>query len=154
HNLTSLDIREPFRGRVLSALDANPAITGIAVVSVMPLHGMPPVVPARALDRVELERMRYRFVSPEYFGVFGIALLKGRGFTLEGARAQASVTIVSETSARHWWPDGNAVGRWLSVVPDTSVPQTARIRRHVKLLVVGVARDTAEDTDPNGPVLL
>ena len=49
-------------------------------------------------------------VRPDYFSTLGIRLLEGRTFTAEEARDGAPVMLVDEATARHFWPDGEAVG--------------------------------------------
>ena len=53
-------------------------------------------------------------VSPEYFGVYGIAI-RGRNFSTAEAEAGAPVVIVSETAARRLWPRGDALGQTLNL---------------------------------------
>jgi len=49
-------------------------------------------------------------VRPDYFATLGVRLLEGRTFTAEEARDGASVMLVDEATARHFWPDSDAVG--------------------------------------------
>jgi len=151
-DVISLDIRDPFRDRVLNALRSSPVVTAVAATSASPLEGTAPGVSVVTSERAELQRARYRYVSPDYFDVFGIDIVKGRTFTADEARGGAAVAIVSETSARRWWPDREAVGQSLQIVADARVPPRARIRRHARVHVIGVARDTAADIDNTGPV--
>ena len=51
----------------------------------------------------------FNTVRPGYFATVGIRLLEGRTFTAEEARAGA-VVLVNEAAARHFWPDGGALG--------------------------------------------
>jgi putative ABC transport system permease protein len=51
----------------------------------------------------------FNAVQPDYFATLGIRLLEGRTFTADEARGN-TVMIVNEAAARHFWPDGNAVG--------------------------------------------
>ena len=51
-------------------------------------------------------------VSPEYFEVLDIDVLRGRGFTQAERTAEAGVVVVSETAARRLWPNRNLSGRW------------------------------------------
>jgi hypothetical protein len=53
----------------------------------------------------------YKFVSPEYFQLLDIDLMRGRGFTDAERTADAGVTVVSESTARRLWPNGEASGR-------------------------------------------
>jgi putative ABC transport system permease protein len=46
-------------------------------------------------------------VSPNYFGVFRIPMLRGRAFTERDDMAGAKVVIVNETMARQFWPKGD-----------------------------------------------
>ena len=88
--------------------------------------------------------VRYQFVSPEFFDVLGVDLVRGRGFTESERSAAAAVAIVSESVARQLWPGGEAVGQVLRLesdpdgdprqVDDPPLPSQA-------LVVVGIARD-------------
>jgi len=49
-------------------------------------------------------------VQPDYFAALGIRLLEGRTFTADEARDGAGVMLVDEATARHFWPDSDAVG--------------------------------------------
>ncbi len=51
----------------------------------------------------------FNAVQPDYFATLGIRLLEGRTFTADEARGN-TVMLVNEVAARHFWPDGNAVG--------------------------------------------
>lgn len=52
-------------------------------------------------------------VTDEYFRTVGLRILHGRDFIPSDRRADAPQTIVNETMARRYFPDGNAVGkRW------------------------------------------
>jgi hypothetical protein len=66
----------------------------------------------------------YRFVSPEYFSVLDIAVVRGRAFTPAERTSNLSVAIVSETAARALWPNADAVGQVARLDPDpTSEPR-------------------------------
>ena len=57
-------------------------------------------------------------VSPEYFDVMGIRLLRGRAFTPADQRGSAPVMVVDATMARTFWPNGDALGRPVGVAID------------------------------------
>jgi ABC-type lipoprotein release transport system permease subunit len=85
-------------------------------------------------------------VSPEYFDVLGIEVLRGRSFTPAERTPNAAVAVVSDSVARQLWPAGNAVGQVLRLEPDPNSgtrredepPLTVRA-----FTVVGVMRDVA-----------
>ena len=83
----------------------------------------------------------YQFVSPEYFQLLDIDLIRGRGFTDAERAADAGVTVVSESAARRLWPNGDALGQVVRIQADrptdlrrpsaltASVPRLHRRRR-------------------------
>jgi predicted permease len=48
--------------------------------------------------------IEYNHVSPEYFSVAGIPIMRGRGFTQADARDGVTGIIVTESTARRLWP--------------------------------------------------
>ncbi len=79
----------------------------------------------------------YKFVSPEYFEVFDIPIVRGRSFTAAERDGEQPVAIVSESMARQLWPRGGGVGETVRLEPD-GAPVAARL-----VTVVGVSRDVA-----------
>ena len=79
------------------------------------------------------------FVSPGYFGVFKIPLLRGRVFT-EGDDLDAPpVAIVNQTMARQLWSDGDAIGAQI-IVGKGLGPRLEQPARQV-VGIVGDVRD-------------
>jgi predicted permease len=94
----------------------------------------------------------YRFVSPEYFSVVDIDIVRGRGFTA-AEQGSSAVAVVSESVARQLWPGLDPLGQALRLEPD---PGPRERRPAVGLteeddlpllsrtaVVVGVARDVS-----------
>ncbi len=87
-----------------------------------------------------------KFVSPEYFEVFDIPIVRGRSFTAAERDGEHAVAIVSESMARELWPGGSGVGETFRLeqdfgagtVPKDEPPIPARL-----VTVVGVSRDVA-----------
>jgi putative ABC transport system permease protein len=50
-------------------------------------------------------------VTPEYFHLLGIPLLRGRLFTETDVENAPAVALVNEAFARAWWPDENPLGK-------------------------------------------
>jgi hypothetical protein len=86
----------------------------------------------------------YKFVSPEYFKVFDIPIVRGRSFTVAERDGEYSVAIVAESVARQLWPNGSGVGETFRLEQDPTagsqpkdeLPMPSRL-----VTVVGVARD-------------
>jgi hypothetical protein len=85
-----------------------------------------------------------KFVTPGYFELFDIELIKGRGFLGGERTADAGVVVVSETTARRLWPEGEAVGRIVRLqadAPGTPRESGAPEPAFRPYTVIGVARD-------------
>jgi predicted permease len=50
-------------------------------------------------------------VSPEYFHLLGMTLLRGRTFTDQDVESTPSVAVINEAAARTWWPNQDALGK-------------------------------------------
>jgi putative ABC transport system permease protein len=53
-------------------------------------------------------------ISPDYFPTMGIPVLKGRVFTDRDGGSAPAVAIISQSLARRYFPDGDALGRRVS----------------------------------------
>jgi predicted permease len=85
-----------------------------------------------------------KFVSPAYFQLLDIDLMKGRAFTDAERTADAGVTVVSESAARRLWPNGEALGQVVRIQADRSTDlqrPSASPRPSRAYTVVGIARD-------------
>jgi ABC-type antimicrobial peptide transport system permease subunit len=70
-------------------------------------------------------------VSPEYFGLVGIPIVRGRTFTATELEKGARTVIVTEATARRYWPGRDPLGQVFDM--GSNQPKS--------LEVVGVARD-------------
>jgi macrolide transport system ATP-binding/permease protein len=50
-------------------------------------------------------------VSPEYFQTMSVPILGGRNFTRQEAESAAAVAVVSQQTARRFWPGEDAIGK-------------------------------------------
>jgi predicted permease len=73
----------------------------------------------------------YNVVSPEYFSVMGIGLLRGRAFTEADKEHGTDVAVISETTARKFWPNQDPMGRTFRMASE----------KDRKLEIVGIAGD-------------
>jgi len=83
----------------------------------------------------------WTFVSPGYFDVFGVPILRGRDFSFQDDASAPGVVIINETMARQYWPTGDPlndqliIGRGMRPAYDDEP-----IRRIIG--IVGDVRDT------------
>lgn len=72
-------------------------------------------------------------VTPSYFGTFGLPMVAGRSFTGDDREGSPAVVIASQSTAKHFWPDDDPIGKRLTLGP----PEAQR-----EFTVVGVVPDT------------
>jgi putative ABC transport system permease protein len=121
-------------------LDMTAGVMGVAATYSLPLE--PTVsLPFTLLDR-PLHAAPYhgvgfwRTVSPGYFRVMGVPLLRGRVFTDRDDEAGQRVVIINRSMARRFWQDGDPIGRKI-VIGRSADRELADLPR----FVVGVVAD-------------
>jgi len=140
-DVISLQLQDRSRDRILAALDTEAFVRKVAASSASVLNGGFPSALV-STPRGRLTTTSYNYVSPEFFDVLDIPLLRGRNFSRDESLAGAPVAIVSETLARELWPDEEAIGQTLRLMPDSRSHQSlATPLRQPAVQVIGVARD-------------
>ncbi len=142
------DARRAFMREVLRRARALPGVEGaaIGVGNSTPLAGFnsTPFVPeGSAASPGELPVAQVTAVTPDFFRVLGMRLLRGRVFT-ESDDGANLVAVVDETLARRVWPGQEAVGKRIGTGRG---PQWATI-----VGVVGAVKTDAFDA-PDAPHL-
>jgi predicted permease len=128
--------------KLADRLRQEPWVDSVAVAWRAPLYGTWRTIPVSPRAQGEMLRAGYDFVSPEYFDVFRIPLLRGRNFTAEESRSEAAVAIVSEATAARLWPGHDALGESFRIEPSRNegkwVPKQPAYHA---ARVIGVAKD-------------
>jgi macrolide transport system ATP-binding/permease protein len=103
-----------FQQALSTRLEALPGVNGVALARTEPLGsnfaatgfatqsqpgGGPPAI------------VNFNTVSPGYFDVLGIPIVRGRAFTDEDVASGARVAVVSEALAQRYWPGENPIGK-------------------------------------------
>jgi len=131
-----------FMGRLRERLAGLPGVSEIAQAECAPLsHDFSAdymTVPGR-LDRVLIE---YNHITPDYFSVVGIPIVRGRDFRPDETEDAPGI-IVTESTARRLWPGADPLGKALR-------QDTGR-----EYSVIGVAKDAQVSHlgDVNAPYL-
>jgi macrolide transport system ATP-binding/permease protein len=79
-------------------------------------------------DGFQMPRDRESFTSPmntvdeAYFDTMGIPILRGRAFLATDTADSPRVAVVNEQLAKHYWPDGDAVGKHIRLENSTGTP--------------------------------
>jgi putative ABC transport system permease protein len=74
----------------------------------------------------------YEIAYPRYFSTIGIPIIQGREFTEADITAGNVPSVVSAFAAKRYWPNGDPIGRELTVLDG---------ERQIRTTVVGVAGD-------------
>src|SRR5229473_956572 len=105
-----LEIQEKFRAKILQQLASEPLVQSIAAASKVPFTGSLPWMSATPDGTSERSWAGYIHVSPEYFALFQVPILRGRNFTADEAKAGAPVAVISQLTAQQLWPGRDALG--------------------------------------------
>jgi predicted permease len=141
-----------FSNEVLGRIQAEKDLHETAIALPLPLADGCASLPFRIANAPALPPGRnntadYVTVSPNYFHVVGIPLLRGRYFSRQDEMSTPEVAIISETLARLYFPHQNPLGRQLIF----GFPPDGDVKREI-VGVVGDVRDAALNQVP-GPIL-
>jgi putative ABC transport system permease protein len=136
--------RSVFFRQLHERLAALPGVRGVASVTQIPSPTMSSNVLAiegRTLEGDGPTFIPYMAVSDDYFALMAIRLRAGRVFGPEDGPDAPPAIVISETMARRYWPNGNALGARVRISPHTAERWG---------VVVGVVNDVR--VDPALPV--
>ena len=125
--------------RLLPQVRAVPGVLAATPVVARPFsgtHGWDGQLAAEGQSAEEASTnpmLNMEVVAPSYFETFGVPVLRGRGVTDADREGAPPVVVVSQSTARHFWPDQDPIGRRLRLGPPTGGRTVA---------VVGVVPDT------------
>ncbi len=162
-------LAEPRRETILEVMRNEPSVDVVAASWPGGLSGRAALAETSApkaglADSVtSRSTITYQRVSPEYFDVLGIDLVRGRGFTQTERDAHAAVAVVSARAARELWPGLDPLEQVLRLEPaatqetdEARSPDSGRAPADVEapasseaegvpgtFLVVGVVEDVA-----------
>jgi predicted permease len=121
-----------YQRQVIERLEALPGVLAASPARAPASWRVQPATPARlpgeAPDLAHAYQVGTAVVGPRYFKALGVSLVDGREFDDRDRMDGPRTAIVNETLARHFWPNGSAVGRAIAVGPD-------------RVEIVGVVKD-------------
>ena len=115
-------------------------VSDVAAVNAVPLAGEIPTIPTEVeghplVPGVTLGPLLWAgAVTPEYFRVMGIPLLEGRTFDESDGENSAPVVVISQATARRFWPGEDPIGKHIRALWDKEPWRT----------VVGVVSDVRQ----------
>jgi macrolide transport system ATP-binding/permease protein len=136
---------------LIQGIVSLPGVRSVAQASRGPMGGIRWVPVARAgptplpptVGVSETPTAGYSYVTSDYFDTLGIPIVRGRTFTPREADGQAPMVVISEATARRFWPGEDPIGKLLKIgsekgsmsFPGESDPFVASSE------VIGIARD-------------
>jgi len=141
--------------QVVRGLESVPGVQGAASAVVLPTTmgiDMPFTIagkPPKAGQTYNGDE-QWRFVSPDYFSVFKIPLLRGRLLTERDMANSARVLLINEAMAKKYWPKENPLGQVITIGKGLG-PQFEEQPREI-VGVVGDVRETGLG-DADEPVM-
>lgn len=136
---------------VLQRLNALPGVEVAAFTNLLPLqgnfNGLPIVVAGRPLNGPSHGNSRWMIVSPDYFDVLRIPLIRGRFFTDADRRDAPGVAIINQAMARQFWPGGDPLGGQFFIGKGLGPIFEEPARQ-----IVGIVGDVHEDSLDRNPV--
>ncbi|MGA3206169.1 MAG: ABC transporter permease, partial [Bryobacteraceae bacterium] len=117
-----------FHRQLLERVSAIPGVDAASQLAVVPLEGST-FGTVINLDGVsEGQQVKFNNVSPAFFPLLGIPIIRGRAFT--AAESNAHVVVISAATARRFWPNQDPLGK------------TFRMGKEKRIFeVIGVAGD-------------
>jgi putative ABC transport system permease protein len=111
---------DDFTTRVLRRLETVPGVQSAATAIVLPTENevdLPFNIAGKAPKSGQQYNgdEQYRSVSPHYFAVFRIPLLRGRLFSERDTANSAHVVLINESMAKRYWPKENPVGQIITI---------------------------------------
>ena len=131
--------------RILDATSAIPSVQGSAATGGALI---PTRVETDATQHSTAPEALYHPVSANYFDLFKIRVVAGRGFTEQDVRAPSGF-IVTENLARKLWPSGAAIGQRITVRRQSQA--RADVGQPITLPVIGVVADHRAAGPENDP---
>ena len=149
---TSAGVAQAVRTGV-DALEALPAVEMASATCCVPLeggYGLPFVIQGRPLEQGPFHGGgAWNTVSPGYFEVFRIPLVRGRLIDDRDERGGVPVVVINEAMAQQYWPDGDAVGARIEIGRGVMREFADEPEREI-VGIVGDTRDGGLNADP-GP---
>ena len=130
-----------FCRQVLERLQGLPGVEAAAFVDWLPMvensqHAHPGFRIAGQAPPLSAERPAILFdsISPGYFRVMGIPVLRGRGIDEQDTESAPWVVVINETMARQFWPNQEPLGQIITFdsSPDERPRQIVGIVKNVK----------------------
>jgi predicted permease len=128
---------------LLNRAKALPGVKSATLASVILLEGSNVETRVQRTDDATTDMTRMPQVSLDavganYFETMGIPLAAGRGINDADIASKASVAVITESMAKHLWPDGSAIGKRFRMAGSQGPGfEVIGVSRNVKYYMIG-----------------
>jgi len=126
-----------FHQQLLARLSLAPGVQQVSTSNSLPTRGQSDVTMLHRGNGKDDAAVGVHSVSPGYFTLFRVPLIRGRLFTEHDRAGALHAVIVSETAARHLWPGEDPIGKHAGLAVWETGQQDAE--------VVGIVGDVRYD---------
>src|SRR5438477_695248 len=110
--------RTTFFAEVARRVQTLPGVRSVAVAGNLPLtiNGDSTFIAVEGIPDPPVDQwpdVIYRTVGPGYFATMGIPLVRGRDFNDQDTLDTTPVVVISEKTAKHYWPNEDPIGKRL-----------------------------------------
>lgn len=128
-----------FQRQLVERVRAQPGVDAVAQATLTPLYAGRMARMARVSDGDPWFPIYFNTVSPSYFSLTAIPIVRGQAFTANDFASESEALIVTEATARRLWPGRDPIGQTieLTVPAITDGGPVPTVQRRV----VGVAKD-------------
>src|SRR5262249_42398804 len=130
--------------RLKERLQAMPGVRVVAAAMREPLRGSLPITQvSTGPERSHVLDANYNEATPEYFSVLDIPLVRGRAFTTDEAASGWGVAVISQSTARLFWPGEDPIGKSFEVTAPEyfSGGRELLLTASRRVQVIGIAKD-------------
>jgi len=134
--------RTTFFAEVTRRVQTLPGVQSVAVAGNLPLtiNGDSTFIAVEGIPDPPVDQwpdVIYRTVGPGYFATMGIPLVRGRDLNDQDTLDTTPVVVISEKTAKHYWPNDNPIGKRLKPGATTNTTPWRT--------VIGVVKDVRQN---------
>ena len=136
-----------FFAALAAGMNGIPGVENAALTNALPLNGRDSDYAFDAENHPRSAQTSAMFatsrnVTPEYFGVLNLKLVRGRLLDAQDSAGTTRAVVINERMAHNLWPNESPIGKHLLNVVDEAVPAVWYPDKAV--VVVGVVRNTRD----------
>ncbi|MCI0389360.1 MAG: ABC transporter permease [Acidobacteria bacterium] len=133
--------------RLAERLRALPGVKSVGRTQRLPFTGRqttPITIARQQLLANHSLQANYNFVSANYFQTLGLRITRGRGFSAQEEQANAPVVVISESTARRFWPQENPIGQYIGIGAAARQAATDGAANFPQYEIIGLTNDTRQ----------